>query len=147
MPAPEFREGEQLKWQVTSSGGTYATSGSYQLEGTVSQTATDKGSSGDYNVSSGFWQGFGFAESGACDCIPGDANGDEIHNSLDVTYIINYLYKAGPAPIPYLECSGDASCDCTVNLLDATYLINFLYKHGPLPCYCEDWNYDCGPLK
>jgi len=84
--------------------------------------------------------------SGVCDCIPGDANGSMTYNILDVTHIINYLYKGGPAPTPYPLCSGDANCDCKMNILDVTYIINYLYKGGNQPCTCEDWVIDCGPL-
>jgi hypothetical protein len=82
-----------------------------------------------------------------CDCVPGNADGEGSHNILDVTHIINYLYKEGPAPIPYEACSGDADCNCIVNILDVTYLINYLYKEGPEPCLCETWVSGCGPLQ
>jgi len=80
-----------------------------------------------------------------CDCIPGDADGSGIHNILDVTYLINYLYKGGPPPVPYALCSGDADCNCQINILDVTYLINYLYKGGNPPCTCEQWLINCGP--
>jgi len=80
-----------------------------------------------------------------CDCKPGDADGNGAHNILDITYIINYLYKGGPPPIPYPLCSGDADCNCSLNILDATYLIKYLYKGGPPPCSCEQWLVNCGP--
>ncbi|UCD94158.1 MAG: hypothetical protein JSU69_10395 [Candidatus Zixiibacteriota bacterium] len=83
-----------------------------------------------------------------CDCIPGDADGDGKHLILDVTHIINYLYKNGPPPTPYALCSGDADCDCSVLILDVTYLINYLYKNGPPPCDCQTWLSLCGsPLR
>ncbi len=50
---------------------------------------------------------------------------------MDITYLINFLYKHGPAPNPLT--SGDVNNTTTVNALDITYLINFLYKHGPAP--------------
>jgi len=63
----------------------------------------------------------------------GDANGDGIIDLADVLYLINYLYKGGPAPDP-LE-AGDADCDGMVDLEDVLYLINYLYKGGtPPPC-------------
>jgi Tol biopolymer transport system component len=62
----------------------------------------------------------------------GDANGDGVINSADVVYLINYLYKAGPAPQP-LE-AGDANCDNIINSADVVYLINYLFKGGPPPC-------------
>jgi len=82
---------------------------------------------------------------GECDCSPGDANDNEIINILDITYLINYLYKTGPAPQPYTVCSGDCNCDCIVNILDVTYLINYMYKGGAAPCPCEEWITACGP--
>ncbi len=63
--------------------------------------------------------------------ICGDASGDGAVNLLDVTFLINFLYKSGPAPDPYE--SGDVNNDDAVNILDITYLISFLYKEGPDP--------------
>jgi hypothetical protein len=136
---------EEINWQVISSGGTSGSSASYQLSGTIGQTATGSGSSDNYGLNHGFWQDFGTG--GPCDCVPGDADGSANHNILDATHIISHLYKNGPAPIPYATCSGDAGCDCALNILDATYLINYLYKNGPEPCACETWVSGCGPLQ
>jgi hypothetical protein len=136
--------GEQIKWQVISGGGTDAGSGNYHLKGTAGQTAVGLGISDSYWLYSGFWQDF--AGGGVCDCVPGNADGEGSHNILDATHIISYLYKNGPAPVPYAICSGDADCDCKLNILDATHLINYLYKNGPAPCSCEEWTSNCGPL-
>jgi aminopeptidase N len=62
----------------------------------------------------------------------GDVNGDGKINLGDVIYILNYLFKNGPAPIT-LEVA-DLNCDSLVNLVDAIYLLNFLFKNGPPPC-------------
>jgi hypothetical protein len=61
----------------------------------------------------------------------GDADGSEAINLLDVSFIISYLYKNGPAPEP--EAAADADGSGVINLLDVTYLINYLYKNGPEP--------------
>ena len=61
----------------------------------------------------------------------GDADGSEAVNLVDVTFIINYLYKEGPAPEPFY--AADANGDRGLNILDATHLINYLYKEGPEP--------------
>jgi len=61
----------------------------------------------------------------------GDANGDGILDVGDVVYLINYLFKSGPAPIP-LD-AGDANCDGIVDIGDVVYLINYLFKGGPPP--------------
>jgi hypothetical protein len=64
----------------------------------------------------------------------------------DLVYLINYLYKGGPAPLPFadqgnVDCAGwcggelDTDCpknDCTTN--DVVYLINYMWKGGPPPC-------------
>jgi len=81
-------------------------------------------------------------------CTPGDADGNGLFNILDVTYLINYLYKGGPPSLPYQICSADVNCDCLINILDVTYMINYLYKGGPAPCTTREWLINCGcPLR
>jgi hypothetical protein len=66
----------------------------------------------------------------------GDVNADVKVKVSDVVYLINYLFKGGPAPLcppaPYLTC-GDANGDGKVTVADVVYLINYLFKGGPLP--------------
>ena len=61
----------------------------------------------------------------------GDANGDGKVTVSDAIYLVNYLFKGGPAPVP-LE-SGDANCDGQVLVADVVYIINYLFKGGPVP--------------
>jgi uncharacterized delta-60 repeat protein len=61
----------------------------------------------------------------------GDANGDGVVDVGDVVWLINYLYKNGPPPVP-LE-AGDANGDDSVDVGDVIYLINYLFKGGPPP--------------
>ncbi len=63
--------------------------------------------------------------------VCGDADGSGGINILDVTFIVNYLYKGGAAPEP-LE-AGDPSGNGSVNVLDISYIIQYLYKGGPPP--------------
>jgi hypothetical protein len=63
--------------------------------------------------------------------ICGDANGDSKTNLLDVSFIINSLYRGGPKPDPIR--SADVNHDGKMNLLDISYIINFMYRHGPAP--------------
>jgi len=65
------------------------------------------------------------------DILPGDANGDDSVNVGDAVFLINYVFKGGPAPDPL--CCGDANGDETVNVGDAVYLINYVFKGGPPP--------------
>ncbi|MCP4567733.1 MAG: hypothetical protein GY841_09150 [FCB group bacterium] len=53
-------------------------------------------------------------------------------NVGDAVFIINFLFKNGPAPYPY--SSGDSDCDGIVNVGDAVYLINHVFKGGPPVC-------------
>jgi len=122
-------KGRQIKWQLVSSGGnslagkvTCLLSGLY---GTVGQTAVGQGSSPSYDMNSGFWQSFltGF--------LRGDANADGNIDLGDVVYLVNYLYKGGPAPVP-LE-AGNCDCDARIDVEDIIYLLNYLLKGGPVP--------------
>ncbi len=70
----------------------------------------------------------------ACGDVSHDDRGDI--NILDIIYIINNIYKDGPAIEP-IEC-GDVNSDLTINILDAVLLINFVYKDGPAP-ECPEW--------
>ncbi|MFH0930987.1 MAG: FG-GAP-like repeat-containing protein [Candidatus Zixiibacteriota bacterium] len=60
-----------------------------------------------------------------------DPNGDGTLTVSDVVYLINYLFRGGPAPDP-ME-AGDANCDGKVTVSDAVYLINYLFRGGPKP--------------
>jgi len=63
--------------------------------------------------------------------IRGDANFDQQIDLGDVIYLINYLYKDGPPPLPFF--SGDVTGDMMVDISDVVYLINYLYREGPPP--------------
>jgi hypothetical protein len=61
----------------------------------------------------------------------GDCNRDEEISISDVVYLINYLFKAGPAPDPVQ--AGDANCDSEITVSDVIYLVNYLFKGGQSP--------------
>jgi hypothetical protein len=63
--------------------------------------------------------------------VCGDANDDGAVNIGDVVYVINYVFKGGPAPDPFEM--GDANGDGEVNIADGVYLINYTFKGGPEP--------------
>ena len=128
QPVPAApKAGEEINWEVISLGGTDGSSASYQLGGTVTQTAIGPGTSASYGVNSGFWQEFG--ETFVC----GDVNNDGIINVGDIVYLLNYLYKQPwPDPVPY-PCVGDVNNDDVVELGDIVYLINYVFRAGPPP--------------
>ncbi|MCP4567474.1 MAG: hypothetical protein GY841_07840, partial [FCB group bacterium] len=63
--------------------------------------------------------------------ICGDANSDLALNVGDAVYLINYVFKSGPASVPL--CKSDANDDNAVNVGDAVYMINYVFKSGPVP--------------
>ncbi len=67
--------------------------------------------------------------SNAFDC--GDVNIDGSVNIFDITYIIGYLYLAGPAPQELRLADVNNSGD--INIFDITDLISFLYLGGAEP--------------
>ncbi len=66
--------------------------------------------------------------------LAADPNGDGVINVNDAIYILNYLFRGGPAPDP-LE-SGDANCNGDVDVTDAIYILNYLFREGDPPDCC-----------
>ncbi len=67
----------------------------------------------------------------ACE-LCGDPDANNRINLIDITYIIQFLYFGGPAPLPN-ECAADVNGNGMVNILDITYLISYLYREGSSP--------------
>ena len=141
LPA-EPATGEQINWQVISSGGARGTSTNYVLNGTVGQTAVGTGSSTNYGLNHGFWQTFG--PTGCCngDGIRGNVDditgvGGEI-DVADLTYLVAYLFQGGPVP----PCEDEGNVDGIIGLggpidvADLTYLVAYLFQSGPAPAPC-----------
>jgi hypothetical protein len=65
----------------------------------------------------------------------GDVDGTYGVFVSDLTFMVNYIFKGGAAPIP--QETGDVNCDYNVNVADLSYLVNFLFKGGfePDPCF------------
>lgn len=53
----------------------------------------------------------------------------------DAVYILNYLFKGGSVPDPYIE--GDTNCDGLVDLADAIRILNYLFKGGDILRCCD----------
>ncbi len=124
-PATAPKAGENIGWQVVSSGGNSSNDGAHNISATIGQTAAGEVSSASNRLNQGFWQLFTVMATFIC----GDANHNGAVNILDVSYIINSLYKGGPPPNP--AQAADVNGNGAVNILDVSYLINFLYKSGP----------------
>ncbi len=61
--------------------------------------------------------------------------GDGILDVGDAVYILNYLFKGGPPPDPFIE--GDTNCDGLVDLSDAILILNYLFKGGRILRCCD----------
>lgn len=62
---------------------------------------------------------------------PGETNSDGHLGLGDVAYLVNYLFRSGPAPQPLPV--GDVNDDGVVDLIDVVYLLNYLCRGGPPP--------------
>ena len=120
--------GEEIIWQVISSGGTEGISASYDMRGTLGQPAVGYGSSPSYGLSQGFWQDFGCCEQ------RGDADHSGAINVADLTYLVNYLFFSGLAPP--CEEEGDVDGNGAINVADVTYLVEYIFFGGPAPPPC-----------
>jgi hypothetical protein len=63
--------------------------------------------------------------------VPGDVNFDGIVNIVDLTFLVDYLFRSGPPP-PVLNAA-DANGSCTIAVDDVTYLVDYLFRNGPAP--------------
>jgi len=63
----------------------------------------------------------------------GDVNQDNEIRLSDVVYLINYVFKSGPEPIP-IALMGDVNEDNLIDIIDIVFLINYLFQDGPAPC-------------
>ncbi len=64
--------------------------------------------------------------------VCGDVNNDGIVDVGDIVYLVTYLYRGGPSPIP-MDCVGDVNGDGVVDVGDIVYLVTYLYRGGPAP--------------
>jgi hypothetical protein len=67
-----------------------------------------------------------------CGDINGDTYVDMTIDIADAVYLINYLFRGGPEPVPEL-CVGDVNADGIVNVGDVVYLISYLFRGGAPP--------------
>ena len=61
----------------------------------------------------------------------GDVDASGTVTSADIVYLINYVFKSGPAPTH--PNNGDVNASCVVNAADVIYLVGYVFKGGPEP--------------
>ncbi len=64
----------------------------------------------------------------------GDLNNDgNFGNIIDLTFLIDFIFRGGPSPNPL--CRADLDCNGTcANILDLTYLVDFIFRGGQPVC-------------
>jgi hypothetical protein len=134
------RSGEQINWQVISSGGTDGSSASYKLQGTVGQLTVGEGSSDNYDLKHGYWQTFSTGSSTCCvSPMRGnvDNDGGDAIDISDLVYLVDYMFVGGPAPVCWPEANVDgAGFDDALDISDLVYLVDYMFNNGPPPPVC-----------
>lgn len=65
--------------------------------------------------------------------LTGDIDQFGTISSSDIIYLVGYMFRGGPTPIP-CAAVGDVNCDARITTADAIYLVNYVFKAGPPPC-------------
>jgi hypothetical protein len=141
LVSPAFAQDAVLSWSVLSSGGGHFQGDTINIDATIGQPISGVMTGAGYELYAGFWI------PGGCFYIPGNANGIEPFNGLDVVYSVNYLKGTGPAPPDTCDCvatsypfygAADANGNCVFNGIDIVYMVNYLKGNGPPPIACPD---------
>lgn len=121
-------------WSVNGGGDIAASSANYQMGLSIGQGAAGSASSANFAMGIGFWYGAAGAGGGVCPItMTGDVNTDASITSADIIYLVGYVFKGGPAPMP-CEAAGDVNCNGSVTSADIIYLVAYVFKGGPAPC-------------
>lgn len=139
----QAKAGEQIDWQVISSGGTKGTSTNYKLMGTAGQTAVGHGSSTNYGLGHGYWQPLSSGGSECC-LLRADINHDGVGPDIsDLVYLVSYMFQGGPQPpcedpvgsdyFPEADIDGNMTGP---DISDLVYLVTYMFQSGPPPIPC-----------
>ena len=78
---------------------------------------------------------------GCCSELSGDVNNDSspIPNVLDLTYLVDFIFRGGPASVCLQEANLDGSLLPGPTILDLTYIIDVIFRGGPDPIACPGY--------
>lgn len=135
LPSESFAQNSvKVGRSVIAGGGSKSTTSIYRSSGTIGQASTGRATTPLYKLGSGFWSGL---FSGSC-CIgtTGDLNADGKPNTvLDLTFIIDKIYRGGSDPICPFEGDLDGNGD-PLRVNDMTVMIDFIFRGGDSPVAC-----------
>ncbi|HXV98538.1 MAG TPA: hypothetical protein VEC93_08950 [Anaerolineae bacterium] len=120
--------------QSVGSGGGYSTNSQYGFRSTIGQGVIGTSTAGSNRFYSGFWSGY---VPSCCEGITGDVNNDGKDNGLlDLTFIVDRIFRAGPPP----ACPGEGDLDgngSPMQVTDLTAIVDRIFRGGPLPKPCS----------
>ncbi len=117
-------------WSVNSGGVTRVAGANYGLGVSVGQAATGYVSGTYYNLGFGFWYG---AVARCPMTLFGDVDASASISPADIIYIVNFIFKAGPDPLPCIAAA-DVDCSGGMSSADIIHMVNYIFKAGPPPC-------------
>ncbi|MFH1687769.1 MAG: hypothetical protein ABIE70_09645 [bacterium] len=132
---PASRAGEEINWQVLSSGGGMVQVGALTLGSTIGQSFAGTSTIGTNTLHSGFWQNW--TTGPGCCVIRGDVNhsGEAIPDISDLVFMVNWQFLFGPEPVCQAEADVNGSGG-TIDISDLVYLVNYMFHGGSdlVPC-------------
>ena len=75
---------------------------------------------------------------GCCVNRRGNINNDakDAVNISDLSYLVSYLFKNGPAPVCREEANINGDSKESINVVDLSFIVNYLFKNGAQPQVC-----------
>ncbi len=134
--SPSSRAGEEINWQVLSSGGGIVQVGSLTLGSTIGQSVAGTSVLGSNTLQSGFWQNWTLGP--GCCAIRGDVNrsGDVIPDISDLIYLVEFMFQFGPEPPCMEEANVNGEDGDVPDIGDLIHLVDYMFQFGPpvVPC-------------
>jgi hypothetical protein len=63
--------------------------------------------------------------------LRGDLDADNMYSVNDIAYLVEFLFRDGPAPA--IEEAGDVDANGRVTISDVSYLVYYMFRNGPQP--------------
>ena|GEM_PF-3118517 len=117
-----------VPWKSINGGGGTASTATHKVAVSIGQTVIGSSTTATHRAGIGYWYGI----TGACDCgVPGDMNCDGSIQPIDVTLLVNWVYRsrndicnAPNCPYP----TGDLNCSGSFQPIDVVLIINLVYR-------------------